>query len=332
MSEIYNPPFHMTDEITSLLIEIGEWLGTVSAHAGLDRNPKLRRENRIRSIYSSLAIEQNTLSLDQVTDVIDGRRVLGPPREIREVQNAYDAYEHVSMMNPESQEGLLRTHRMMMQDLTPDAGCYRSGNVGVFDGDRLIHAGTPAAYVPEVMAQLFAWLQQTDMHPLIKSCIFHYEFEFIHPFSDGNGRTGRLWHSLILQRWKPIFAWLPIENMIHEHQADYYQALNEANTTGESTVFVSFMLKIILKTLQEIAETQNRHVGTNVGTNVGRNEQMVLDLLREFPSITAKALAEKTGLSARHVERILASLKKQGKIIRHGATKNGYWEINEVIM
>lgn len=205
----YSPPFQMTDEIMNLVAEISELVGIVSVDGQFTPDPKLRRENRIKSIYSSLAIEQNTLSLDQVTAVIDGKRVLGPPKDIREVQNAYEAYERLSELDPESMEDLLLAHRMMMQDLVPDTGCFRSGNVGVFRGEQLMHAGTPAAYVPEVMRQLFDWLRTTSVHPLIKGAIFHCEFEYIHPFSDGNGRTGRLWHSLILQRWRPIFPGCP---------------------------------------------------------------------------------------------------------------------------
>ena len=326
----YSPPFHMTDEITNLVIEIGELVGELSLTAALSPDPQLRRVSRIRSVYSSLAIENNTLSLDQVTDVIEGRRVLGPPRDIREVKNAYEAYERMLALDPGSQDDLLLAHRLMMQDLVPDAGCYRSGNVGVFSGSGLIHAGTPAAYVPEVMSQLFDWLRTTTLHPLIKSGVFHSELEFIHPFSDGNGRTGRLWHSLILQRWKPVFAWLPVESMIHSHQEAYYQAFGAANAQGDCTGFVEFMLTILRDTLRGIRSDQRLHVGENVGVNVGVNEEAVLTVLRRMPKASARTVAEVTNLSTRQVERILANLKEKGRIIRHGAPKNGFWEIAEI--
>ena len=333
MNDNYSPPFRLTNEIAELSIEIGELIGMVSVTAGLSPDPRLRRENRIRTVYSSLAIEQNTLSLDQVTDVIDGKRVLGPPKDIREVKNAYEAYERISEFDPCSMEDLLTVHGLMTRDVTPESGRFRSGNVGVFQNGQLIHAGTPAAYVPEVMTQLFSWLRTSSAHPLIKSCIFHYEFEFIHPFADGNGRTGRFWQSLILQHWKPLFAWLPVENLIHERQAGYYEALNAANTQGESTVFVAFMLSVIRDALKEIRESQSRHVAENVGINVGENvgekKKILLTILRRNPRITAKEIGSMMNLSSRQVERLLAGLKNDGTITRQGSPKKGWWEIKE---
>lgn len=329
----YSPPFQMTDEIMNLVAEISELVGIVSVDGQFTPDPKLRRENRIKSIYSSLAIEQNTLSLDQVTAVIDGKRVLGPPKDIREVQNAYEAYERLSELDPESMEDLLLAHRMMMQDLVPDAGCFRNGNVGVFCGEQLMHAGTPAAYVPEVMRQLFDWLCTTSVHPLIKGAIFHCEFEYIHPFSDGNGRTGRLWHSLILQQWRPIFAWLPIENMIHEHQEEYYQALNTAQNSAQNEVFTSFVLRLIRNLLQEIHEGQAGNVVDSVVNNVvetgGKGKNAVMAVLKKKPKASAREIAALANMSERQIQRILAELKAQGVLIRHGAPKGGWWEIRE---
>ncbi len=329
----YSPPFQMTDEIMNLMAEISELVGIVSVDGQFTPDPKLRRENRIKSIYSSLAIEQNTLSLDQVTAVIDGKRVLGPPKDIREVQNAYEAYERLSELDPESMEDLLLAHRMMMQDLVPDAGCFRSGNVGVFRGEQLMHAGTPAAYVPEVMRQLFDWLRTTSVHPLIKGAIFHCEFEYIHPFSDGNGRTGRLWHSLILQQWRPIFAWLPIENMIHEHQEEYYQALNVAQNSAQNEVFTSFILRLIRNLLQEIHEGQAGNVVDNVVNSVvengGKGQNAVMAVLKKKPKASAREIAALANMSERQIQRIQAELKAQGVLIRHGSPKGGWWEIRE---
>lgn len=326
--EDYNPPFTMTEEITNLIVEIGEYVGSISTHEAMNPNPKLRRESRIKTIHSSLAIEQNTLTLEQVTDVINGKRVLGPPQDIREVKNAYEAYERVSVLDPYSVKNLLLAHKIMMEGLVKEAGTFRSGNVGVYAGTELIHAGTPAKYVPNLMEQLFVWLKQSKYHPLVKSCIFHYEFEFIHPFADGNGRTGRLWQSLILQKWKDFFAWLPVESLIYEQQEGYYNALNESNSTGESTVFVTFMLGIIRDALKEISENQNeKDVATNVVTNVVTNEDKILALLKQDGTMSASTLAASVGVTQRQVQRILAKLKDEGTIIRHGANKNGYWEV-----
>ncbi|MDD7327933.1 MAG: Fic family protein [Lachnospiraceae bacterium] len=333
MSDEYNPPFQVTEMITNLTIEIGQYVGSITAFEKIHPNPVLRRENRIRSIHSSLAIEQNTLTLEQVTDVIDGKRVLGPPQDIREVKNAYEVYDVVASFDPYSVKDLLHAHRIMMNGLVKEAGVFRSGNVGVYAGTQLIHAGTPAKYVPELMEQLFSWLKKSKYHPLIKSCVFHYEFEFIHPFADGNGRMGRLWQSLILQKWQPIFAWLPIETLVHENQEEYYRVLQLADNAGESTVFVEFLLRMIRDALKEMSKTQNdrqnvgTNVGVNVGTNVGTNEEKILLLLKQDGTLTAKMLAGTLGITQRQVERMIAKLKSEGLLVRHGASKNGFWEV-----
>lgn len=333
MSDSYRPPFTMTEDITNLVIEIGEQVGAVEIYDKLQPNPRLRRESRIKSIYSSLAIEQNTLTLNQVTDVIDGKTVLGPPQDIREVKNAYEAYECVSAMDPYQVKNLLLAHKIMMEGLVEEAGRFRSGNVGVYAGKQLIHAGSPANYVPDLIKQLFDWLRSSKLHPLVKSCIFHYEFEFIHPFADGNGRVGRLWQSLILRKWKDFFAWMPIETLIYAKQEGYYHALNTSNSAGESTFFVAFMLEVIRDAMRDVVEGQNKthnvgiNVGENVGINIGTNEEKILMLLKQDSKLSAKTLASTIGLTDRQVERILSKLKADGKIIRHGASKNGYWEV-----
>lgn len=335
MSEQYDPPFRMAEEITNLIVEIGEYAGTITTYESLHQDPVLRRENRIRSIHSSLAIEANSLSLDQVTDVIEGKRVLGPQQDIREVKNAYEAYDLIMKLDPCSIEDLLKAHKIMMSGLVKEAGSFRSGNVGVYAGTQLIHAGTPANYVPELMSQLFGWLKRTKYHPLVKSCIFHYEFEFIHPFADGNGRTGRLWQTLILTKWKEFFAWLPVETLVHENQEKYYQAIQLSNNDGESTVFVEFMLQMIRDALKELAENQKsaadsgENVVTKVGINVVTNEDKLLELLRQDGHLTAKVLAGSLGITERQVQRMLSGLKQSGKVVRHGANKNGYWEVKQ---
>lgn len=330
MGESYKPPFTMNEEITSLIVEIGEYVGTITTYDAMRPNPIFRRENRIKTIHSSLAIEQNTLTLEQVTAVISGKRILGPPQDIREVKNAYEAYERVSALDPYSLKNLLLVHKIMMEGLVKEAGSFRSGNVGVYAGTELIHAGTPAKYVPNLMNQLFAWLKQSKYHPLVKSCIFHYEFEFIHPFADGNGRTGRLWQSLILQKWKEVFAWIPIETLVYENQEKYYKVLQRADKVGDSTEFVEFMLGMIRNALKEISETHDKtNVVINVGKNVVTNEEKITALLRQDGNMSANMLSVSVGVTGRQAQRILAKLKAEGKIIRHGANKNGYWEVIE---
>ena len=248
----YTPPFQMTDRIMNLVAAICEQVGriTVLSHGNL--NPHLRKENRIKTIHSSLAIEHNSLSLEQVTAILNGKRILGNPNEIREVRNAYDTYEMMLTLATYSVKDLLKAHQAMMAGLIPENGKFRSGGVGVFDGDVVIHLAPPAALVPGQIQDLFDWYQTSEMHPLIRSAIFHYEFEFIHPFADGNGRMGRFWHSLLLGHWNEIFYWLPIEELIRSRQKEYYEALGRSDKAGESSAFVEFMLKVILDTLKEI--------------------------------------------------------------------------------
>lgn len=248
----YKPPFHMTDKMTSLIAEISEQVGRITVLQEGTISPHLRRENRIRTIHSSLAIEHNSLSLEQVTAILDGKRVLGNPNEIKEVQNAYEAYELMLRLNPASVDDLLKAHKLMMNGLVSENGRFRSGGVGVFDGEVLIHMAPPAEFVPEHIQNLFAWYQKSALHPLIKSAIFHYEFEFIHPFADGNGRMGRMWHSLLLGKWKEMFFWLPIEELIQSRQKEYYDALGAADKQTDSAGFVELMLEIIRDSLTEI--------------------------------------------------------------------------------
>ena len=322
MPERYIPPFTMTDEITNLVIEIAEITGAMTVSEQLSKNPKLRRVNRVRSIHSSLAIEQNSLTKEQVSDIIDGKRVLGPPQDIREVQNAYEAYEIMTKLNPYSVKDLLKAHKIMMGGLVKEAGVFRSKGVGVYAGEQLIHAGTPANYVPGLIGQLFDWLKKSNLHPLIKGCIFHYEFEFIHPFVDGNGRLGRLWHTLILAKWQEFFLWIPIETIIHKRQDDYYKALNASNTVSESTIFVQFMLLLIRDLLKELS-----HNGV-------MNKEKTLDeklfgLLKENGKQSAAELAEIVGSSPRTVQRALKRLMDDGKIEHVGSNRFGHYVIKQ---
>jgi len=321
MSE-YNPPFVLNEEIITKTIQIAEICGELSTAVESKKQVILRRENRVKTIYSSLAIEANSLDIDQVKAVINGKRVLAPAKDIKEIKNAYEIYEHLDKLNPYSIEDLLKAHKVMTKDLIKEAGKFRSNNVGVYQGEKLLHAGTPAKYVPKVMKNLFEWLNKSKLHPLIKSCIFHYEFEFIHPFADGNGRMGRLWHTLLLTKWKDFFAWVPIESLIHDNQQDYYQAIEKANVSDTINPFVTFMLDMIYQALAEVRDSQK-----NVGNNVGNNDKRIINILKKNPTYSAALIAKEIGLSSRQVERIIRRLREEKKLIRKGSPRSGYWSV-----
>ncbi len=251
----YQPPYSLTQAIVNLVAEIGELLGRYTALAEQKLTPRLLRENRILTIQASLAIENNTLTLEQVTAVIDGKRVLGHPREIQEVRNAFATYEAIELWNPIIEKDLLVAHELLMRGLADETGRYRSGGVGIYRGETLVHLAPPAVRVPQLMTDLFDWLENTGEHPLVASSIFHYEFEFIHPFTDGNGRMGRLWQTLILRIWKPLLAYLPVESVIRDRQEDYYQVLALSDEQGDATPFVEFMLQALRAALREALAT-----------------------------------------------------------------------------
>lgn len=245
----YNPPYKITPKALVLVADISEAMVSVEV-IELKNSPQLRKQNRIKSIAGTLAIEGNTLSLEQVSAIVNGKPVRGTPKEIAEVRGAIKAYEALDKYQADNVDDLLAAHKNMTQEVLTNAGHFRTDSVGVHKGDEVIHIAPPANRVPLLMGDLLQWLKQTDAHPLICSCVFHYEFEFIHPFSDGNGRMGRLWQTLILGQWHNIFYCLPIENAIKTHQQDYYNALSNADKQANSTVFIEFMLQIILDSLQ----------------------------------------------------------------------------------
>ena len=244
------PPFEITNTIIDSVAEIAELVGRLTSTNQLSSNPTLRRSNRIRTIHGSLAIEQNTLSLEQVTAVLNGKHVLAPPKDIAEVKNAYEIYERLDELDPYSVDDLLTAHGIMTRELVDESGMFRTRPVGVVNQEgRVLHFGTLPQYVPDLVMELLDWVKNSDVHMLIRSCVFHYEFELIHPFADGNGRVGRLWHTLLLSKWNPAFAWLPVESIIHDRQEEYYAAINASNDAGESTVFIEFMLSAIKASL-----------------------------------------------------------------------------------
>ena len=255
----YSPPYTITSTVLKLVAAISEYLATLMAAGTLSTeslSPQLRRKNRIQTIHASLAIENNTLSLEQVTDIIDGKAVLGPPRDIQEVRGAVAAYEKLENWTPHSLQDMLAAHALLMHGLVERPGQLRSASVGVFQGSKVIHMAPPAHLVHEHLQSLLQWLHTTDEHPLITSCVFHYEFEFIHPFDDGNGRMGRLWQTLILSKWKPLLAYLPVETIVRNRQNAYYSSLGQADAQGEATTFIEFMLQALHDTLLEMQTDQ----------------------------------------------------------------------------
>lgn len=250
MSRKYSPPYTITPSILNSVAEVSELLGYWSATGKL-ASPQLRKENRIRTIQASLAIEQNSLSTKQVTAIMDGKQVLGPAKEIQEVRNAILAYEKIPDWDSNNAEHFLDAHALLMQGLIDYPGAWRNGDVGIYRDSQLIHMAPPSSQIVRLIASLFDWLKSTDIHPLIKSSVFHYELEFIHPFSDGNGRMGRLWQSVILSKWRAELAWLPVETLIQQHQDDYYRALSEADKLNDCTCFIDFILKLITQALEE---------------------------------------------------------------------------------
>ena len=247
----YQPPLTLTTRMIALIAEISEQIGQLSAGGDSRQTPHLRRGNRIRTIQASLAIENNTLSVEQVTAVLAGQRVLGLPKEIQEVRNAFAAYETMPQWQPDNRANLLQAHELLMHGLIDECGHFRRAGVGIYRGEQLVHMAPPPSRISPLMDDLLAWLVRSEWHPLIISCVFHYEFEFIHPFADGNGRMGRLWQTLILSQWRPVLAYLPVEAVIREEQDAYYSALSASDRQGESTPFVEYMLHALNVSLRE---------------------------------------------------------------------------------
>ena len=323
---MYVPPFEITPKIIDLISKISEKIGEINSLESSARHIELRRESRIKTIHSSLAIENNSLSLEQITAIINGKRVLGAPNEIQEVKNAIQSYDLLLSLDSTKEKDLLRAHALMMKDLVRNNGRYRSGGVGIFNGQNVVHVAPPASRVPALMKDLFRWVKRADVHPLVKSCVFHYEFEFIHPFQDGNGRLGRLWQSAILKDWKKVFAWIPVESLIKKNQAKYYRVLRACDATADSTAFVEFLLLLILKAAEEIVQNEKR-VTVKVTVKVTVNQKKILEAVKKNPHVTLDELSKKIGISRKSIAANVKKLQEAGMLKRNGADKNGYWEI-----
>lgn len=318
-----NPPFEITNTIIDLVVEIAELVGKLASIHQLSTNPTLRRTNRIRTIYGSLAIEQNTLSLEQVTAVLNGKHVLAPPKDIAEVKNAYEIYERLDELDPYNVDDLLTAHGIMTRGLVEESGYFRSRPVAVVDQQgNILHFGTLPDYVPGLTKDLLEWTKSSEVHMLIRSCVFHYELEQIHPFADGNGRIGRLWHTLLLSKWNPAFAWLPVESMIHANQRAYYDAINASNAAGSSTAFIEFMLSVIKASLIDTIKTSDEMSNGKIDKETLRWLQ-IKKFLETHEFIMNADVRNLCNVSAATANRILAGLTEERKLVK--IRKGGHW-------
>ncbi len=295
----YVPPFTVTNNMLSYISSIMENLGRMDNYKNLNRMPILRKNNRIRSIHSSLAIEANSLSFEQVKDIINDKLVAGPKKEILEVKNAYRAYEMMDLINPYSVKDLKKVHGVMMNLLIEDSGKYRLGKEGVFDKDKYIFMAPGPEMVDQLIKNLFCWLKENkdSIHPLILSSVFHYEFLFIHPFSDGNGRMARLWQNVILGNWKELFFYMPLESQIKRYQDEYYQVIDICNHEGNSTLFIEFMLRMINESLNMLMDSSSKSIGI-----VNQNTRRLLDAMSDIP-MSALEIMDELGIKSRETFR-----------------------------
>jgi Fic family protein len=315
----YAPPYIITTKIVNLISSISEEITKIEIDTTNFISPQLRKVNRIKTLAGTLEIEGNFIGEEKITAMLDGKRVLGTYEEITEVEGAIEAYKAFEKYDYKKLDDLLYAHKLLMNEMLKTAGNFRKVNVGVGGENGVSHIAPQPDLVPKLMVDLFSWLRDSDEHPLIKSCVFHYEFEFIHPFSDGNGRTGRLWQSVILYHWKEAFIVIPTESIVRDHQEEYYKAIEDSSNLGESTPFVEFMLEVILEAIKS-------SVKDSVLSSV-KTEDKILNYLKENPTTTIKELAIVLNLTTRAIEKQIAKLKEENKIQRVGSARKGHWEI-----
>ena len=296
----YIPPYTISDKMLELVSNISEKVGKISSHRELESKSHLRKNNRIRSIHSSLKIEANSLSLSEVRDVIDGQLVLGDQKEIQEVKNAYAAYDRIEEIDPSSMADLKRIHGIMTYRTVGESGEFRKGDEGVFSGEKCIFVAPPPNMVTGLMADLLSWVKNSEgkVHPLIMAAVFHYEFVFIHPFADGNGRMARLWHTVILNRWRSVFAYIPLECQIEKFQEDYYDAIAKCHINGNSDEFIEFMLEMIDQILDEMVFQVNRANG-----ETSEYVKRLLACMEYDVPYTSNAIMEQLGLKSKETLR-----------------------------
>jgi Fic family protein len=331
--EKYAPIFTITPEILNSAYEIAADLERIDIIREKALTPQLRKENRIKTIHSSLWIEANSLTLEQVGDIVNGKKVLGPPKDILEVKNAIAAYDELLERNPYNEKDLLKQHSLLMNGLITDAGKYRSAGVGVFDGEMPVHIAPPYRKIPLLMSHLLDWAKNAKLPQVVKSCIFHYEFEFIHPFSDGNGRMGRMWQTLLLCQENPVFAWLPVESIIAQNQQEYYRALRRSTHHNDSGIFAQFMLLAIRQATAEFKEKYQKNeledagvsAGVYAGVKLSKVQVKILEIIAGDNSISQLEIAGKMKINASTVYRNIEKLKRLDVLERQGSDKAGMW-------
>lgn len=317
----YKPSYTISDKILNLVVEITMLLSKVDI--AFKNNVLLRKKNQIKTVVGTLAIEGNNLDIKQVTEILEGKKVIGNQKEIQEVKSAINTYENIENFDPYKIDDLFKAHSLMMNLLLENVGKFRDVKVAV-KGDEIVHVAPPPLQVPKLMEQLFEWLKNSELNPLITSCIFHYEFEFIHPFVDGNGRMGRFWQSLILSKYNPIFSSFPIESIIKQRQNEYYKTLSTCDMEANSTLFIEFMLECIYEAISsEISSDKSSEI------SLISTDEAILEFLKINPKATIKILASKLNLTTRAIEKQLANLKKENRLQRVGSAKKGEWVVNE---
>lgn len=328
---MYQPNYQITDKILNCVQEIAALTTVLSIEK---RELHLRKENRIRSIQSSLAIENNSLSIEQVTDIIDGKRVLGPLKDIHEVQNAYEAYEKAFQMNPYSVHDFLLAHQLLTSNLVKQSGQFRLGDVGIYDmTGEVIHVGARPQFVPNLVKDLFEWGEKSTVSDIIKSCIIHFELEIIHPFEDGNGRMGRLWQSVLLSQWNAIFEWVPIESVIYNHQQGYYEALAISNKANDATIFIEFMLDAIVETLKTYQNHSMISEKQTLYHTLKPKELLIYKTIKEYlvnnQCMSASQFSKILNLSPASTRRYLSLFVEKDLLKVTGNTKSTLYWLNK---
>jgi Fic family protein len=319
----YKPHYTITSKMVNLISKISEEVTKIEYDKQRFITPELRKVSRIKTLAGTLEIEGNYLGEEKITAILEGKRVLGTYQEVLEAEGAIEAYSHFDKYNPYSLDDLLKAHKFMMHKILRTAGSFRGVNVGVGNHEGVSHVAPPHGIVPRLMKQLFEWLKTSDEHPLIKSSVFHYEFEFIHPFSDGNGRIGRLWQSLLLYDWKEPFVAIPTESLIRDNQMAYYEAIEASTALSECTPFIEFMLEVINKSIQSSVKSS---VKSSVNT-----EDKILLYFRKNPTATIKEVAEYLELSVRAIEKQVSKLKQDNRLKRVGSARKGHWEVSDEV-